>query len=57
MVFKPSNIDVKRALENALYVQDDWDVSDKLKLNYGLRWSSFAQIGPYTIYERDAEPK
>ncbi len=54
VIFKPSNDGVKYALENALYVQDDWDLSDDLKLNYGLRWSHFSQIGPYTKYVKDA---
>ena len=54
VVFKPVNEGDKYAVEKALYIQDDWDVSDKLKLNYGLRWSSFSQIGPYTKYVRDA---
>ena len=51
--FNPSNVDIKYASENALYVQDDWDVSDKWQLSYGLRWSSFAQIGPYKKYTLD----
>jgi hypothetical protein len=54
VIFKPNNEDVKYALENALYVQDDWDLSGKLKMNYGLRWSHFSQIGPYTKYVKDA---
>ncbi|MDQ3681818.1 MAG: TonB-dependent receptor [Bacteroidota bacterium] len=54
-VFKPSNEDVKYALENAAYIQDDWDVSDKVKINYGLRWSSFSQLGPYRKYTRDED--
>jgi hypothetical protein len=53
-IFQPSSTSEKYALENALYIQDDWDVSDRLKLNYGLRWSAFSQIGPYTSYVRDA---
>lgn len=53
VIFKPSNSGVKYALENALYVQDDWDLSNDLKLNYGLRWSHFSQIGPYTKYVKD----
>jgi hypothetical protein len=53
VIFKPSNDGVKYALENALYVQDDWDLSDKIKLNYGVRWSVFSQIGPYTKYVKD----
>lgn len=54
VVFSPSNESLKYALEKAVYVQDDWDVSNKIKLNYGIRWSSFTQIGPYTKYQRDA---
>ncbi|HEY0041383.1 MAG TPA: TonB-dependent receptor [Flavisolibacter sp.] len=53
IIFRPSNASVKRALENALYIQDDWDVSEKLKLNYGIRWSSFTQVGAYTKYLKD----
>jgi hypothetical protein len=29
-------------------------VSNNLKINYGVRWSSFSQIGPYTRFVRDA---
>ncbi|HJW15870.1 MAG TPA: TonB-dependent receptor [Flavisolibacter sp.] len=54
VVFKPSNGGEKYALENALYVQDDWDLSSRMKLNYGLRWSSFTQIGPFTKFIKDA---
>lgn len=54
VIFKPNNEGVKYALENALYIQDDWDISSRIKLNYGLRWSSFAQVGPYTRYVKDA---
>jgi len=54
IVFQPSSQGVKYAFEKALYVQDDWDLSDKIKMNYGLRWSDFTQIGPYTKYVRDA---
>jgi hypothetical protein len=53
-IFTPSSECEKHALENALYVQDDWDLSEKVKINTGLRWSSFTQIGPYTKYVRDA---
>ena len=53
-VFKPNNEGVKYANETAVYIQDDWDISDKIKVNYGVRWSTFTQIGPYTKYDRDA---
>jgi TonB-dependent receptor-like protein/carboxypeptidase-like protein len=52
--FYPNNELNKYANETALYIQDDWEISDKIKINYGLRWSSFTQIGPYTRYVRDS---
>ncbi|HWJ26656.1 MAG TPA: TonB-dependent receptor, partial [Flavisolibacter sp.] len=55
VVFQPNNEGVKYAIESALYIQDDWDLSNKLKLNYGLRWSNFTQVGPYTLYVRDQD--
>lgn len=52
-VFSPVTEGNKYAVENAVYIQDDWDLSDKIKMNYGLRWSSFTQLGPYTKFIRD----
>lgn len=43
VVFAPNNTPPKMANEAALYVQDDWDLSNKLKLNLGLRYSAFGQ--------------
>ncbi len=54
VIFSPNNEGTKFAVETAVYLQDDWEISNKWKMNYGLRWSSFTQIGPYTRYERDA---
>jgi hypothetical protein len=54
VVFKPLNAQAKYAHEAALYVQDDWEVSNKIKINAGLRYSWFQQIGPYNIYTKDA---
>ncbi|MFN6374132.1 MAG: TonB-dependent receptor [Chitinophagia bacterium] len=51
--FKPNNAQLKYARESGLYIQDDWDLSDKLKINTGLRWSGFQQVGPYTRYTTD----
>lgn len=53
--FAPNNESAKYAAEAALYVQDDWELSDKWKINYGIRWSSFTQIGAYKKYTRDAD--
>ena len=53
--FKPLNAQSKYAHEAALYIQDDWEVSDKVKINFGLRYSGFEQIGPYKIYQADKD--
>lgn len=41
-----TDLDNKRAHEGALYIQDDWSVSDRVKINYGVRFSMFSQVGP-----------
>ena len=51
--FKPSAVNNKYAHDLALYLLDDWDVTPRLKLNYGLRYSLFQQTGPYTRYTKD----
>jgi outer membrane receptor protein involved in Fe transport len=53
--FDPENATKKHAVERALYVQDEWEVSDKININGGIRYSSFAQIGPYILFNRDAD--
>lgn len=54
IVFTPNNEGTKYAAETALYLQDDWEIGEKWKMNYGLRWSNFTQIGPYKKFIRDA---
>lgn len=53
VVFKPNNAQKKFANEAAVYMQDDWEISDKVKINAGLRYSVFQQIGAYKIYKTD----
>ncbi|RFM28004.1 TonB-dependent receptor [Deminuibacter soli] len=53
--FTPNNSVTKHAKEYAAYIQDDWDISKLLKLNVGVRYSVFHQVGPYTAYNRDAD--
>jgi hypothetical protein len=54
IVFEPNNAPAKYALESALYVQDDWTIGQRWKINYGIRLSRFTQTGPFTRYVRDA---
>ncbi len=53
--FSPNNAQKKYANEVAAYIQDDWELSDKLQISAGLRYSRFGQIGPYTDYVQDAD--
>ncbi len=55
VVFSPANVQKKYANEYALYLQDDWDIDKRIKINYGLRYSAFQQVGRYTAYSTDAD--
>lgn len=51
--FTPNNVSKKYANEFAFYLQDDWQITSKLQLNAGLRYSTFQQVGRYTAYTTD----
>ena len=51
--FNSLTIQNKYALDGAAYISDEWELSDKIKFNYGLRLSSFSVIGPGTFYTYD----
>ncbi|MEN0003229.1 MAG: TonB-dependent receptor [Bacteroidota bacterium] len=42
-----NELEAKFAHESAAYIQDDWKVNDRLKMNVGVRFSMFTQLGPY----------
>lgn len=46
--------ETRRSWENALYVNDDFKVTDRLTVNYGLRLSGFTVLGgdTYNIYDK-----
>ncbi len=44
---EPSDANKRHAQEAAFYALDDWSITEKLKLNYGLRYSIYQQLGPY----------
>jgi len=41
------------AHDAAVYVSDDWDVTQNIRLNAGLRFGNFTQVGPFTRYKKD----
>jgi hypothetical protein len=45
----------KKAFESAFYLQNESRISSRLSVNYGLRFSTFNQIGPGWFYEYDTE--
>ena len=42
-----------KAHESALYLSDDFDVTDKIRIHAGLRYSYFMQVGPFDRYVKD----
>jgi len=50
---KEKQIKMKHALENAIYLNHEYDVTDRLCLNYGLRYSGFGVYGPGIVYNYD----
>lgn len=53
-VFSLPGVSELNAHEFAIYGQDQWDVSDRVQINAGLRYSNYLQTGPY-IFERYAD--
>ncbi len=42
-----------KAHEMAAYLSDDFDLTEKIKIHAGLRYSYFMQIGPFDRYQKD----
>jgi carboxypeptidase-like protein/TonB-dependent receptor-like protein len=43
-----NDLQIKYAHEAAIYIQDDYKISQKLSVNVGLRGTMFTQVGPFT---------
>ena len=43
-------IDENKSLESAVYIQHDWNLTDKIKIDYGLRYSWLSNLGPQKEY-------
>lgn len=54
---EPNNALIKYAHEAGVYLIDEFDVTKWWKVNAGIRYSWFGQIGPYTTYVTDFNGK
>jgi len=50
-------IDKKHAAESAVYISHKFEISDRLIIDYGLRYSNCAVIGPDTVYTYNENDK
>lgn len=55
--FEPNNAFIKYAHEAGAYIQDEFEPTKWLAVNVGLRYSWFAQTGPYTRYDYSFDDK
>lgn len=53
--FNDLKLDHKYAIESALYANHEWSLTSNLSLDYGLRFTSFAHLGPGAEYEFDSD--
>ncbi len=51
--FAPDNALLKYAHEAGIYLLDEFDLGSRLRINAGIRYSYFGQVGPYTNYKLD----
>jgi hypothetical protein len=56
-VFNNNELQTRYALENAVWATDEWAITSKLNLSYGLRFSTFSVLGPGDFYTFDADRK
>jgi hypothetical protein len=54
-VYKSLAVRPRRALENSVYISNNQQISDRLKVYYGLRVALFSNIGPGDFYSFDKD--
>lgn len=54
----PRLLQSDKAMENALYISDEWNISDKLAINAGMRYTFYQLFGPreYNMYSPEYSP-
>lgn len=51
--FNTGDIILNYANDMALYLSDDWDINERLKIHGGLRYSAFQHVGPFKRYNNN----
>ena len=51
---EPDESNKRHAHEASMYVLDDWNITPKLKMNVGLRYSLYQQVGQYDYIRTDS---
>ena len=55
---EPLILEKERAIESGIYLSDEFNVTPKLKIYGGIRYSTYGYLGPHTVYLYDAnEPR
>jgi hypothetical protein len=49
-IFKESKLSTKAAFETSVYLDHEWDITSKITLRYGARYTNFDNVGPSTEY-------
>jgi len=48
---KPIQFEGEQAISNSIFASDKWDISDKLSIKGGLRYTNYSYLGARTIYK------
>jgi len=53
-IVEPLVIQDEKALESAIYISDNFNLTQKITLDFGLRYSLYNYLGPGTVYEYES---
>jgi len=56
-IFNSLSLEESNTWEHAAYVSNEQKIGNRLSLLYGLRYSLFQNVGPFTVYDYDANYK
>jgi len=54
-IVKENIMQKEKALESALYISDQWDITPEFSIDAGIRYSIFNVMGPRSYYEYDSQ--